>query len=312
MATGRRVEFLYSLEGDVAEVDVFRLAPALLALGHVIQEGNRTLNRGEGPEIAVNVRPFGQGSFLVDVILGAAASAVPVLAALGPDPVQKISDVLKVIGFIRGAATSVLDVIRKLGGKPENIDEIRPGEVRVTYGTTSVTTNGQVRDLLVNPVFNNYIYDAYKPLEDERITDIKTSLKDQEDSTTVTVPKSEIRAIREYATSAGPLVLSGERVLENTLEAFIKPRRGPFSGEKARWSFTMGGVALNNVRIRDETFLRDYDRGAIRLNQGDLLRVRLLQRQRVVGAKVEAAYEVVEVLEYIRAPEQPSLPGTSN
>lgn len=74
----------------------------------------------------------------------------------------------------------------------------------------------------------------------------------------------------------------------------------------------MGDVSLNNVRIRDENFLRQYDRGHIRLNQADVLKVKLLQRQKVMGSKLETSYELLEVLEYIRGAEQARLPASSN
>ena len=47
MASGvQRLEFVYEIEGNVDEIDVFHLAPALLSLGTVIQEANRTISNG--------------------------------------------------------------------------------------------------------------------------------------------------------------------------------------------------------------------------------------------------------------------------
>lgn len=88
---------------------------------------------------------------------------------------------------------------------------------------------------------------------------------------------------------------------------FLKPRRGPFSGEPSRWSFTLGDAAIRNVRIRDESFLAKCDTGEYRLNQADLLRVRLLTRQKVAGGKLEISYEIPEVLEYTPGAQQGAL-----
>jgi hypothetical protein len=63
----KNVELIYKLDGNLKEVDVFRLAPALLAAGHVIQEAHKDL--GAPHEIGVNVKPFGEGSFVVDIVL---------------------------------------------------------------------------------------------------------------------------------------------------------------------------------------------------------------------------------------------------
>src|SRR6266498_4642026 len=63
-----KVDFIYKLAGEPTEINVFELAPTLLALGQLIQDSNRTLYP-EGSEIAVNVKPFKEGSFIVDISL---------------------------------------------------------------------------------------------------------------------------------------------------------------------------------------------------------------------------------------------------
>ena len=57
---------VYKLDGDVTEIDVFKLAPTLLALGELIQESNQQVNP-DGRQIGVNVKPFREGSFIVDL-----------------------------------------------------------------------------------------------------------------------------------------------------------------------------------------------------------------------------------------------------
>jgi hypothetical protein len=51
---------VYKLEGDIREVDIFKLAPTLLALGELIQDSNHQLFP-DGRDIAVNVKPFRKG-----------------------------------------------------------------------------------------------------------------------------------------------------------------------------------------------------------------------------------------------------------
>jgi hypothetical protein len=50
---------VYKLEGDIREVDIFKLAPTLLALGELIQDSNQLFP--DGRDIAVNVKPFRKG-----------------------------------------------------------------------------------------------------------------------------------------------------------------------------------------------------------------------------------------------------------
>ncbi len=297
-----RVEFVYKVEGRIDELDVFDLAPALLALGHVIQEANRTANPS-GPDLAVSVRPFGQGSFLCEIAVGASAS-LPVLAAvLGPNPVEKISEVLKLIGFIRGAATSAIEAIKQLRGSPKTATPVAQNMVQLTNGNNTVTVSGTVHNLLINPVFNQYIDKAYKPLDDDRVEDIASFLKGQEPTTGVVIDKRDAAVIREFSSSPKKLGPTGEQVIENTLpEVFLKPRRGPFSGDPTRWSFTMGDRPIT-ATIRDRRFLADYDRDLFRIHRHDLLKVKLLVRQKVQGTNVTPTYEILEVLDLIRGGE---------
>src|SRR5882672_10697528 len=102
MATRKRatksIELVYKLDGDLKQIDVFKLAPALLAVGRVIQESHKDL--GAAHEVGVDVKPFGRGSFVVDIVLFVkgnwpiiAASAVAVNEAM-----QNTTHVLETIG----------------------------------------------------------------------------------------------------------------------------------------------------------------------------------------------------------------------
>jgi len=91
----QRVRFVYELETD--EVDVFRLAPALTAIGNLVRKGKRTVFPSEIEEVAVRVQPFGEGSFLVDFIL---FMEPDMFAIVAPDAPSKLTEVLRLIGLI--------------------------------------------------------------------------------------------------------------------------------------------------------------------------------------------------------------------
>jgi hypothetical protein len=78
------LNFIYKLEGDVTEVDVFKLAPTLLALGELIQDSNAELNPGSTKKISVNVKPFREGSFIVDLRLFAETNFQQIIDFLKP------------------------------------------------------------------------------------------------------------------------------------------------------------------------------------------------------------------------------------
>ena len=125
-----RLELVYKLDGDLREVDVFQLAPALLSMGQIIQEAHRQL--GIEHEVGINVRPFGRGSFEVDIALYVKAHwpGLFVTATAMHEALANTTRVLHAIGVIRSKAESVISVIKKLKGAISKVEEVKPGEFR--------------------------------------------------------------------------------------------------------------------------------------------------------------------------------------
>jgi hypothetical protein len=66
----KHVNLIYKLDSITEEMNsglsVFDLAPILLSVGELVRESNKTLYP-DGKELAVNVKPFRQGSFIIDI-----------------------------------------------------------------------------------------------------------------------------------------------------------------------------------------------------------------------------------------------------
>jgi hypothetical protein len=157
------VNFVYKLDGDVTEIDIFKLAPTLLALGELIQESHQQVNP-EGRQIGVNVKPFRQGSFIVDLTVFPQSNLQQLLDLLNTHPVEQVKTLLEWIGLITGGTgvVGVLQLIRWLNGKPKAVDEIKPGEFRYTAGDDkSITVNAPVHQLFSNSSITNHIYQVY-------------------------------------------------------------------------------------------------------------------------------------------------------
>ena len=157
------VNFVYKLDGDVTEIDIFKLAPTLLALGELIQESHQQVNP-EGRQIGVNVKPFRQGSFIVDLTVFPQSNLQQLLDLLNTHPVEQVKTLLEWIGLITGGTgvVWVLQLIRWLNGKPKAVDEIKPGEFRYTAGDDkSITVNAPVHQLFSNSSITNHIYQVY-------------------------------------------------------------------------------------------------------------------------------------------------------
>ena len=298
-----RVNFIYKLSGAPQEIDVFALAPTLLALGQLIQEGNRTLYP-EGQQIAVNVRPFKEGSFVVDIVLFPGIDPHSLWSTVHAANETQILGVLTTLGLISTtidkvtkAGSSVLEVIRRLRGKPKEINQLAPGEFRYSSDTHSTSVSGNVHQLFQNPIITNNIYQIYgKPLERENVEDIESYLADDE-TTKVVVTKADAPALKEFA-APGPSHSEQEKDDTRIISGvYLNPRRGAYSGDGKQWSFHRGKNTIT-ANVKDESFLRMVQSGEIRPHYTDLMTVTLAEKQKVTGTKVSVTYEILSVDDY--------------
>lgn len=300
-----QINLVYKLDGEVSEIDVFQLAPTLLALGELIQESNREINPG-GRQIGVNVKPFREGSFIVDLTVFPQTHLQQFLDLIGTHPVDQVKTLLEWIGLIAGTPFGVVQLVRWLRDKPKLVEGVGPGEFRYTASDDrSVTVAGPVHQLVSNPNITNNIYKVYAaPLEQRiSITDVKTYIQDHQESDVV-VTKEEVPALREFVANADP-ARDNEVVKEHIHhDVYINPKRGAFDGDPRDWSFRRGGDIVV-ATIRDKEFLDKCATGEYRLNHADLLIVDLLERQRIQGTIVmKPAHEIIRVTSYVKGPEQ--------
>ena len=304
---------VYKLEGDIKEIDVFRLAPTLLALGGLIQESNRELFP-EGQDVGVNVKPFREGSFIVDLTLFSPSHLQQLINFLTPHSLEQLNSLLQSIGLVStGIGTTAIgavQAIKFLKGKPKSVEEVGPGEFRYTsQEDNSITVGGNVHTLLSNASITQNIYQIYGPpmSEEPAIDDVKTYIEGDEMSAVI-VKRDEVPVIKEFAMPSPTPANAMEKVKETMhYGVFLNPKRGAFGNDPKDWSFWRGDEVIT-ATIKDNHFLNDYANGDVRLNESDLLTVDLLERQKVRGTKVlKPSYEIVKVTDYQKGESQPKL-----
>ncbi len=90
-----------------------------------------------------------------------------------------------------------------------------------------------------------------------------------------------------------------EEVVENVTTEFLHPKAGTYGETSGSWTFSKAGAKSTlKAKIADEGFLDKFERGVIRFYQGDMLKVKLREVQRVRGTKAVIENEIIEVLEY--------------
>jgi len=304
---------VYKLEGNIREIDVFRLAPTLLALGRLIQESNQELFP-EGQGVGVNVKPFREGSFIVDFTLSSPSHLQQIINFLTPHSLEQLNSLLHSIGLVAtGIGTTTIgavQAIKFLKGKPKSVEEVKPGEFRYTsQDDNSITVGGDVHTLLSNASVTQNIYQIYGPpmLDAPSIDDVKTYIEGDEASAVV-VKRDEIPIIREFAMPSLTPADAAEKVKETMhYGVFLNPKRGAFGNDPKDWSFWRGDEVIT-ATIKDNYFLNEYANGDVRLNESDLLTVDLLERQKVRGTKVlKPSYEIVKVTDYQKGDSQAKL-----
>lgn len=301
---------VYKLEGRVTEIDVFKLAPTLLALGELIQDSNRVLFPN-GRDVGVNVRPFREGSFIVDVSLFSPSNLQHLLEFLKPHSLEQLQSLLECIGLVgTGIGTTTIGavrVIKLLRGKPKGVEEIAPGEFRYTaQDDNSVTVSGPVHNLLSNSKIVQNIFNIYGPpmLDAPEVDDVRTYIEGQEDRAEV-VKREELPVIADFVAPSRTVRNNGERIKETLLRGvYLNPKRGAFGDDPKDWSFYRGDDVIV-ATIKDRDFLAKTASGEYRLNQSDLLTVDLLEKQKVKGTVVQKpVYEIIKVTDYRRGSDE--------
>jgi hypothetical protein len=121
---------------------------ARLALGSLIQQSNQELFP-EGQDVGINVKPFREGSFIVDLRLFSPTHLQQIITFLTPHSIEQLNSLLQSIGLIAtGVGTTTmgaLQAIKFLKGKPKSVEQIGPGEFRYTsHEDTSITVAAPV------------------------------------------------------------------------------------------------------------------------------------------------------------------------
>jgi hypothetical protein len=301
-----RVELVYKLDGELREIDVFRLAPALTGIGELIQSAHLEL-RAEH-EVGVNVKPFGRGSFVVEISLFVKDN-LPVIglsAATVATAITHTTQILEAIGMIKSKTESLISAIRKLRGKPTDVEPVGANEYRYRSPGGDVTVNGSVHQLIQNATIHQAVTHVYgKPTEQEGVTGIETFLQGREQETKVVVGRDEARVFEEFSNNELPNPSPIEEHVSAPTTYYLKPKRLSLEGESDNWSFRYGANQTLHVDVvRDEDFLDNVKKGQYRLSSDDLIVAEIIQKQKVRGTEIigDPRYELIKIVEYRSAP----------
>ena len=300
------VHLIYQIEGRRNDVPVFELSQTLEGIGQIIQEADSVIYNDDH-RLNVKVRPFEEGSFVMDLVLSVQNSPAVLFFLSQPEALARIKQVLEYLGLVKKTKeifVNLLEVIEFLKkGKPAKVEPAGP-DVYNYYNQDGAVlpVNLPIHNLVNNGTIQQFIFPAVAaPLQRETVEAVRTLIANQP-STEARVLKAELPALKAY--SEPDPEPPKEEIIENTTTEFLNPKSGTYGDTEGTWTFTEAGTNKNpfHAKITDEQFLARYGRGAIRFYHDDVLKVKVKREQRLKNGRSKTTSEIIEVMDYTPAP----------
>lgn len=277
---------IYKLEGVRSEggVDLYEIIPVLENLGLLIKEsGKLSVNVGD---FEVKVRPFKAGSFQIDLILR------EFISFLNSGEVSAVINLLEIIGvgysvikFVQGKVNQF-----KTNDKKQVVYYSSNGEEKIVDDKT----HRFIQSETVQKAFYGAVTAPISKISD--VTGV--SIHDEERSgKEININKEDLQILETYNKTE---LDDDSNSIESRTEAYLKPARGSYSGEEKQYTFLSGDAKLYPTMIQDDDFINKLKSGEIRLFHEDILKVKLLTKQKMSKrtGKLSNEYVIEKVIEY--------------
>ncbi len=278
-------------------MDIRDLAPALLALGDLLQAAHHNLN-GEASELIVQVQSdFKSGSFDIGLGMLLASQA----ASLVPLNFATAKQIASYIGLIKDAGLNLIQLSKWLNNDKPTVTPVSDGYVQVSVRGENNKVNINVNKLYGDKKVRQALSDTLKPLRSNGID--RFEVRDESKRISESVTREELQSFSPLLEITDADLVSSEAKPATMFVEVIKPSFRP----KLRWSVSDGQRKFGAL-MRDENFLRRVDSHEKSFMRGEVLKVRMRLNQHQGPQGLVGEYEIVEVLEELPPLTQPNLP----
>lgn len=297
-----RTEVHIAYDGDALKsgvMDVQELAPALLAIGELIEHSNHILN-GERAKMIVKVHSdFRTGSF--EILLELAQGFSDQLAFwLGRDgrPWTAV-EIAQLVGLSSGSSLGLIAFVKWLRGRAiKSVIEIGNDRVRIEvegdHDFKEVTS--AVAKLAKDARVRTSLRKLLRPIEQEGVDTFEVF--DQQKKPVETIGKADLSYFEPPRET--------EEATENKIEVWVQVI-GVFFEDHRKWQL-FDGQQKFYATISDVSFIKRVDGGLESFKKGDRLKVQLLIRQVAKASGMHMEHEVLRVLDHWKTGVQTEFP----
>ncbi len=297
MAQKEEFQIIYdgsALENN--EIDIRDLAPALLAVGDLLEEANKVLY-GDLATVNVNVKgSFKTGCFQVDLTL-AQTLASQLTTLITSQEAVAVTQILSITGFNALNGFGLIPFIKWVKNRPiKKITRIGEGKSTVEIDDEKKEVEDKVIDLYRNIKARKSVETIiFQPLQKPGVDEF--AVKHGESITKVIDSEKEF-----FKTPDAQDELLDDQIIETNLQAITIS----FT-EGNKWKLTDGNVSFY-ATVKDQGFLDRVQQNKESFAKDDILKVKLRKKQWISDGGMKTDYEIEEILSHRPAAKQIRMP----